>query len=125
MKEIYIKSIVIASNVIFNFHSLQIHFYLSKRWLSCYNRSSPLDGFHIVLTLRGNNLKIYHNKVLQSGSRQNWDGFDADGPSDTVIGSYFADEPQFFSSIIMDELAMWNRVLSEAEEALVYDISFQ
>ena len=26
--------------VIFNFHSLQIHFYLSKRWLSCYNRSS-------------------------------------------------------------------------------------
>ena len=78
-----------------------------------------------MLTLQGNNLKIYHNKVAQSGNRENLDGFDADGPSDTVIGSYFADEPQFFSSIIMDELAMWNRVLSEAEVAQIYDITFQ
>ena len=78
-----------------------------------------------MLTLQGNNLKIYHNKVVQGGSRQTWNGIEADGPSDTVIGSYFADEPQFFSSIIMDELAMWNRVLSEAEVAQIYDITFQ
>ena len=83
----------------------------------------PTGWFHIVLTLQGKNLKIFHNKVAQSGTEQNLNGFEADDPSDTVIGRFFANDEDVgdYSSMIMDELSMWNRVLSEAEVALIYD----
>ena len=90
-----------------------------------FETTRPTGWFHIVLTLQEKNVTVYYNTGMQSGEREDWIGHEADGPSDTVIGRYFVDYDDLHSNVIMDELAMWNRVLSEAEVAQIYDISFQ
>ena len=83
-----------------------------------------------MLTLQEKKLTVYHNTVVQTPDYyyDDFRGFEADGPSDTVIGmtyEEFQHHPNQHTSIIMDELAMWNSTLSEAEVDQIYDISFQ
>ena len=90
----------------------------------------PTGWFHIVLTLQEKNVIVYYNKVVQTPEYyyDEWTTYETNGPSDTVIGKHYVDDEPYHgthSSVIMDELAMWNRVLSEAEVALIKDISFQ
>ena len=78
------------------------------------------------MTIKGDNLKVYHNKIeVDVGTSVDTYGHEADGQSDTVIGEYFADYYWRQSTVIADELAMWNRALSEAEVAQIYDATCQ
>ena len=67
-------------------------------------------------------ITVYHNKVEQTGSRITDPGNFLTGPGTTVIGKSSSDQEQFYGSVIVDELAMWNHVLSEAEVAQIYDM---
>ena len=82
------------------------------------------------MTIKGDTLKVYHNKTeVERPTHEttfgpsNWRA--DDDPNDAVIGSYFTDYSVYDSTIVADELAMWNRALSEEEVAQLYDATYQ
>ena len=99
-----------------------------RKELTSYNR--PSAWFHMVLVLQDENreIHVYHNKVKRSESFRtihrgtNQAPFTL-GSGKTVIGKKFTDKNQNYGSVAVDELAMWNRALSEAEVAQIYDLN--
>ena len=77
----------------------------------------------MVFMVQGENMDItvYHNKSIQTTEASDSSGTFATGSGITVIGKLGPDQDQFYGSVIVDELAMWNYALSEAEVAQIYD----
>ena len=81
----------------------------------------------MVFMMEGVNtdITVYHNKVEQTGSPTNDPATFTTGSGTTVIGRFSPDQELFYGSVTLDELAMWNRALSEAEVAQLYDMVSQ
>ena len=94
----------------------------------------PSEWFHMVLVLalqdERKEIAVYHNTVLQSGpvdtrTRGDPNNHFISGSCVTVIGKKYTDNSnphQNHGSVIVDELAMWNRVVSGAEVDQIYHI---
>ena len=63
-------------------------------------------------------ITIYHNKVEQSATVDNDPNNFSPGSGATVIGKFGI----LYGTVTVDELAMWNRALSEAEVDQLYNM---
>ena len=82
--------------------------------------SAPTEWLHMVIIVEGEDtvIIVYHNKVEKTGSLTSNPGHFLPGSGTTIIGKFGI----FFSTVTVDELAMWNRALSPAEVAQLYDM---
>ena len=96
-----------------------------RKELTANNR--PSGWFHIALVVEGNrDMEVYNNKVARTESvitnhRTSNDPF-IPGSGVTIIGKKYTDRDNSYSSVVVDEVAMWNRALSETEVAQIYDM---
>ena len=82
----------------------------------------PVGWFHSVLTLQGDNLIVYQNKIAYDGPIQTGSAYAPYGSGTVVIGKGFLDRDNYRGTVEVDELAMWNRALCEDEVAQIYDM---
>ena len=84
--------------------------------------SVPDEWFHMVFMVEGENtgIKVDHNKIARTASVDTSSNNFLTGPGTTVIGKLSSDQEIYHGTVIVDELAMWNRALSPAEVAQVY-----
>ena len=82
----------------------------------------PTGWFHAVLTFQGDQITVYQNNILQNRPLQTGFVSEPSGSGTVVIGKGIIDRDNYMGTVVVDELAMWNRVLSEAEVAQLYDI---
>ena len=78
--------------------------------------------FHAVLTFQGDQIRVYQNKILQNRPLQTGSVSHPAGSGTVVIGKGIIDRDNYMGSVAVDELAMWNRVLCEAEVAQLYNM---
>ena len=97
---------------------------ISRKELNTDDR--PPGWFHMVLVLQGEDIRVYQNKVTLTETVNSIDRTSnipfIPGSGTTVIGKKNTDKNRNFASVIVDELAMWNHALTEAEVAQIYDI---
>ena len=82
----------------------------------------PVGWFHAVLIYQEDQITVYHNKILQSGLLGTGTTSKPPGSGTVMIGRGIIDRVNYWGSVIVDELAMWNRALSETEVAQLYDM---
>ena len=82
----------------------------------------PTDWFHLVLSHQDQTLVVYHNKIVQTGSQGSGTAIFQNAPGTSVIGKSYVNLDNHYSSVIVDELAMWNHALSEAQVVQIYDM---
>ena len=82
----------------------------------------PTGWFHVALTLRGEDLVVYYNTIAAAAHSTSHHCLEASDR--VVIGKRYVNRDLFWGNVKVDELAMWNRALSGAEVAQIYDISF-
>ena len=82
----------------------------------------PTDWFQVVLTHQDQTLVAYHNKIVQTGSQVSGTTNLQSESGTAVIGKSYVDVDNYYSSVIVDELAMWNHARSPAEVAQMYDL---
>ena len=82
------------------------------------------EWLHIVLILPApkEGILVYHDNIMQSGSA-NSESVSPGTPSGrTVIGKRYTNSNQNHGTVIVDELTIWNRALSEAEVGPIYNM---
>ena len=94
-------------------------------WIRLDSTGIPAGWFHAVLTFQGDQIRVYQNKILQSRPLQTGPVSHPSGPGRVVIGKGFIDRDNYMGSVAVDELAMWNQALSEAEVAQLYNMFSQ
>ena len=91
------------------------------RYISMNVLGVPTGWFYVVLTYQDQTLAAYHNKIVQTGRQVSGAASSLSASGTAFIGKSYVDVDNHYSSVIVDELVMWNRVLSPAEVVQIYD----
>ena len=78
----------------------------------------------MVFMVEGENtdVRVYHNKVVSTASVVTNPNNFLPGSGTTVIGKLSPDQEIYYGIVTVDEQAMWNRALSPAEVAQLFDM---
>ena len=85
------------------------------------SHDKPSDWFRLTLVYEPDNyLTVYHDQWTLSGSSNLIAGTHTPGPGQVVFGRRIIDDQTTSSSIMADELTLWNRMLPASEVQDIY-----